>query len=139
MVGLFISLLIQAISLVVRLVAFVVLLAVRLVMGLIAGLARGGLVLIAAATALAFRGWSGLAAAWRHGRGMRGSGSLRQPIDPELRWAVFRRDGYACLFCGSESNLSVDHVFPVSRGGGNEPDNLQTLCRNCNSRKGALV
>ena len=31
--------------------------------------------------------------------------------------------------------LEVDHVQPRSRGGSNHPDNLQSLCRRCNSGK----
>lgn len=125
MFGLIISLLMQAIVLVVRLIAFLVLLIIRAALILIAVLVR----LVTAIAAFVASLWAG----------SRGASTRREPIDPELRWAVFRRDGYACLHCGSESNLSVDHIFPVSRGGGNEPDNLQTLCRTCNSRKGALV
>ena len=34
---------------------------------------------------------------------------------------------------------SVDHVIPVSRGGSNNPDNLQLMCTPCNSSKGALT
>jgi hypothetical protein len=54
-----------------------------------------------------------------------------------LRWAIFERDGYQCVRCGSRRDLTVDHVVPVSRGGLNAPDNLRTLCRRCNSSKGA--
>lgn len=63
----------------------------------------------------------------------------RQPIDPEVRWAVFRRDGYACLRCGSDSDLTIDHIHPVALGGTNHPSNLQTLCRSCNAGKGILI
>jgi hypothetical protein len=63
----------------------------------------------------------------------------RQALDPDLRWAVFQRDGYACVHCGSRSDLTVDHVRPVLFGGENSPENLQTLCRSCNSRKGVRV
>jgi len=63
----------------------------------------------------------------------------RQPIDPEVRWAVFRRDGYACLRCGTDSDLTIDHIHPVALGGTNHPSNLQTLCRGCNANKGILV
>ena len=54
-----------------------------------------------------------------------------------LRAFVFDRDGFACVYCGaSEVELECDHVFPVSRGGGNEPENLATACRDCNRSKG---
>ena len=32
----------------------------------------------------------------------------------------------------------VDHIVPLSRGGGNDWDNLQSLCKSCHSRKTAL-
>ena len=63
----------------------------------------------------------------------------RHPIDPELRWAVFQRDGYACLRCGSDTDLTIDHIHPVALGGTNHPSNLQTLCRSCNAGKGILI
>jgi 5-methylcytosine-specific restriction endonuclease McrA len=58
-------------------------------------------------------------------------------VTADLRWAIFERDGYACGVCGSRSDLTVDHVSPVIVGGRDEPDNLRTLCRRCNSFKGA--
>ena len=33
------------------------------------------------------------------------------------RRAVFARDGWMCQYCGSHSNLTVDHVIPRSKGG----------------------
>lgn len=41
-----------------------------------------------------------------------------------------------CGVCGTTENLSFDHIIPISRGGSDEPENIQTLCRVCNSRKG---
>jgi hypothetical protein len=56
-----------------------------------------------------------------------------------LRAMVFSRDGYKCKQCGYGRDLTLDHVTPVLLGGSNEPDNLQTLCRRCNSRKGTTI
>ena len=40
-----------------------------------------------------------------------------------------------CVYCGATENLEIDHVFPVSKGGNSEPENLQLLCRSCNRSK----
>lgn len=61
----------------------------------------------------------------------------KQPIPPEIRWAVWERDNFTCKHCGSRKNLSVDHIFPESKGGETTIENCQTLCKSCNSRKGA--
>lgn len=44
-----------------------------------------------------------------------------------------------CLACGQSRPLTMDHVVPLSRGGANTPDNLQPLCRSCNTRKGRSI
>lgn len=52
---------------------------------------------------------------------------------------LFARDRNRCQYCGrrfSVSELSIDHVTPVSRGGGNTWDNLVCACVRCNTRKG---
>lgn len=59
------------------------------------------------------------------------------PIPPELRWEVWERDNFNCQICGRRRNLTVDHIVPESKGGKLELDNLQTLCKSCNSRKGS--
>ena len=59
------------------------------------------------------------------------------PIIPHLREWIFKRDGNKCVLCDTSDDLTVDHVMPVVRGGRTDPDNLRTLCRSCNSRKGS--
>jgi hypothetical protein len=49
-----------------------------------------------------------------------------------------RRDGFACAICQSPSqDLSIDHIQALANGGTNDVENLQLLCRSCNSSKGA--
>lgn len=54
----------------------------------------------------------------------------------ELREQIYKRDGYECQYCGSDDDLTCDHILPLVRGGTNDPDNLTTACRICNSSKG---
>jgi 5-methylcytosine-specific restriction endonuclease McrA len=52
------------------------------------------------------------------------------------RQNIFKRDEFKCLYCGSENNLTIDHVMPSSRGGRNSWENLATCCKGCNGKKG---
>lgn len=54
----------------------------------------------------------------------------------EVRDYIFDKYGKKCLCCGDEENISLDHIIPIFHSGKNELDNLQPLCRSCNSRKG---
>jgi HNH endonuclease len=63
----------------------------------------------------------------------------REKILASLRERIYRRDGYRCLSCGSREDLTLDHIHPKSLGGADTESNLQTLCRPCNSSKGARV
>lgn len=77
-------------------------------------------------------------------------------VTPSLRKFIFERDGLACKHCGvlgyarkrpsrgyayptekAGVSLTIDHVIPKSKGGTNDPTNLQTLCHDCNRIKGA--
>ena len=52
------------------------------------------------------------------------------------RERIYKRDGWKCVYCESKRNLTIDHVIPKSRGGGNSWQNLVTCCGSCNSKKG---
>ena len=54
------------------------------------------------------------------------------------RRGLLARDGYTCAYCGKLCNsreATVDHVFPVSRGGRSSWGNTVTACFRCNQRK----
>jgi len=61
---------------------------------------------------------------------------VKELIPAELRWEVWERDNFTCKRCGSKRRLTIDHIHPESKGGKAELDNLQTLCKPCNSAKG---
>ncbi len=56
---------------------------------------------------------------------------------------VFKRDKYTCQMCGRTdldgTSLSIDHIIPRKLGGSDNLSNLQTLCKMCNSMKGAKI
>jgi 5-methylcytosine-specific restriction endonuclease McrA len=53
------------------------------------------------------------------------------------RRALFARDGWRCVYCGTANNrLTLDHVVPRSRGGDSVWENVVTSCAPCNHRKG---
>ena len=54
---------------------------------------------------------------------------------PLTRKNIFKRDGNQCVYCPSTKNLTIDHVMPRSRGGGDTWDNLVTACLKCNGKK----
>ncbi|CAB4142192.1 HNHc domain containing protein [uncultured Caudovirales phage] len=53
----------------------------------------------------------------------------------KIRQTVINRDG-CCQKCGTEENLTVDHIVPRVLGGSDAMSNLEVLCQSCNSSKG---
>lgn len=52
---------------------------------------------------------------------------------------IFKRDNHTCGYCGSKSDLTLDHIIPKSKGGGDTWENLVTCCRSCNTQKDNLT
>jgi 5-methylcytosine-specific restriction endonuclease McrA len=53
------------------------------------------------------------------------------------RKALFARDGWRCVYCGTtQGRLTLDHVVPRSKGGESVWENVVTACAPCNLRKG---
>lgn len=62
-------------------------------------------------------------------------------VRPEKRLAIYLRDGLACAYCGASieggAKLTLDHLRPYAKGGGNHASNLVTCCHGCNSSRGS--
>jgi hypothetical protein len=61
-------------------------------------------------------------------------------ITARLRDEIETRARKLCEYCRSNSKYSdtsfeIEHIFPVSKGGGNDLENLALSCRGCNIRK----
>ena len=54
-----------------------------------------------------------------------------------FEWSkILKKYGAKCLCCGATGvSLTQDHVLPISLGGKTIPENMQPLCKSCNSRK----
>lgn len=63
--------------------------------------------------------------------------SAHQLTSAELD-AVYERANGTCCGCGAglAADHHYDHIVALSKGGSNTPDNLQALCKRCNSAKG---
>ena len=63
----------------------------------------------------------------------------RENYTPPLsNTTLFSRDDYHCMYCGNEfyrSDLSRDHVTPISKRGSDRWTNVVTACKRCNNFK----
>ena len=55
----------------------------------------------------------------------------------KMKKLVLDRDINCCRICGSIDDLEIDHIKPLARGGSNELENLQILCKKHNREKWA--
>lgn len=66
-----------------------------------------------------------------------------------IRKKVFESANGKCLMCGKElqmdnpkeidTYMTIDHIFPKSKGGKDDVNNYQCLCQKCNRIKGDIV
>ena len=65
--------------------------------------------------------------------------TMLDPAPALTNGALFARDRHLCLYCGDhfhKSELTRDHVVPLSRGGRDSWENVVSACLACNVRKG---
>ncbi|MBD2103138.1 HNH endonuclease [Leptolyngbya sp. FACHB-261] len=57
---------------------------------------------------------------------------------PLTRRNLLHRDSHTCQYCSyTGDDLTLDHVIPRSRGGGDVWENVVTACVRCNVKKGS--
>ncbi|MBN1911909.1 MAG: HNH endonuclease [Pirellulales bacterium] len=69
---------------------------------------------------------------------LRGYDRLPQAAVTFSRRNVFKRDRFACQYCGRQpgsEELTIDHVVPRSQGGQSNWENCVLACMDCNRRK----
>lgn len=54
----------------------------------------------------------------------------------KIRVQIIERDGPLCAYCGETAiPIHIDHIYPLSRGGSNDLENLTVACAQCNIEK----
>jgi 5-methylcytosine-specific restriction enzyme A len=63
----------------------------------------------------------------------------KRNVSPKKRMDVLEKYRFKCAYCGATAldgvALEVDHIIPISKGGSNDMENLQILCKPCNIGK----
>lgn len=65
----------------------------------------------------------------------------RKNLPQSTRITIYNKAEGRCAICGDfvpYDEFTIDHIEPLSKGGDNEPENLQCTCRFCNFLKGNL-
>ncbi len=61
-------------------------------------------------------------------------------LTPQLKESVKIRANYCCEYCYSQEKFatqtfSFEHIYPLSKGGQTQLDNLALACQGCNNHK----
>jgi 5-methylcytosine-specific restriction endonuclease McrA len=60
----------------------------------------------------------------------------------KTRWWQKKSASGICYYCSvqvARSDLTMDHLVPLSRGGRSTKDNLVPCCKSCNTRKKTML
>lgn len=69
------------------------------------------------------------------------SSNRKQNPETKKRYVYDKFKG-RCYLCGDKvrySDVTIDHILPLAKGGINDIDNLACCCRKCNMMKGSLT
>lgn len=66
----------------------------------------------------------------------------RPTISMSQKLRIMKKTDFKCAICKAdltEKEPHIDHIIPLSKGGGNAESNLQALCWQCNLKKGTKI
>lgn len=62
----------------------------------------------------------------------------RSQFDKDKRNSIFEKYGGRCAYCGEvldHNDFTIDHIYPLTKGGSNKGKNLVACCFACNRAK----
>jgi 5-methylcytosine-specific restriction endonuclease McrA len=68
-------------------------------------------------------------------RKARERGSRTVMLSPDQLWRRWVEFDHCCAYCGTQGDLQVEHVIPISKGGEHHLGNIVPACASCNYSK----
>ena len=69
------------------------------------------------------------------------TGGKRKQLSKAIRMKIYNQAEGRCTICGDFvpfDEFTIDHIYPIAKGGTNEISNLQCTCESCNRMKQAM-
>ena len=66
----------------------------------------------------------------------------RRFFNQDEKTSILERSNFKCAHCGKQltvDNMTVEHIFPIAKGGDNSKFNLIALCKHCNETKSNML
>ena len=63
-------------------------------------------------------------------------GSTALMLSPDQLWRRWVQFDHRCAYCGTNGDLHMEHVIPISKGGEHHLGNIVPACQRCNYSKG---
>ena len=69
-----------------------------------------------------------------------GTNTAKRNLSQSTKKFIASNQKWVCNICKNtlDHTYEVDHIIPLFKGGGDNNNNLQALCRNCHGKKTAL-
>ncbi len=62
---------------------------------------------------------------------------VKNDLTEEEWFGIINHFGNSCAYCGNNTDITLDHVIPISKGGDHSKNNVVPACMSCNASKQA--